>query len=177
MINIELAEKLFKSGNNREVIKLLSNCEDDDAIFIIARAYLLDKNVVKAIENFKLAIYKRPKFIEPYINLINIYIEEKNFTEAQIYSQKAYLLNPNDIRVINLIGLLQFNLGNYTQAKDAFLASYELDKNNSFTKACLSDSYFFLGEFENALRFNYLNTGKFVFDLTKNEAKVFYELS
>lgn len=62
-------------------------------------------------------------------------IEEKNFTEALKYAEKAYEINNKDVDILNLCGLISLKLNYINKAKNYFYKSNKIDNN------CLSSRY------------------------------------
>jgi tetratricopeptide (TPR) repeat protein len=175
MNQIKLAEDLFAKKDYIEVIRILANNNENLALILSAQAQFITGDIEQSIEKLQKVIAKDNKFFEAYILLINILIETKDYTQAQHLSAKAYLLKPNNTKIINLIGLLQFKLGNFISAKEAFEASFKIDTSNTYTKECLSDTYFMLGDFKQALKYIYSNTGRIIFDINNNKVRFLYE--
>ena len=175
MNQIKLAEDLFAKKDYFEVIRILANNNENLALMLSAQAQFITGDIKQAIKKLQKVIAKDNKFFEAYILLIDILIETKDYSQAQRLSEKAYLLKPNNTKIINLIGLLQFKLGNFINAKDAFEASFKIDSSNTYTKECLSDTYFILGNFKEALKYIYSDTGRVIFDINKNKVRFLYE--
>lgn len=172
---IKLAEDLLAKKDYIEVIRILANNNENSALILSAQAQFITGDIKEAIKKLQKVIAIDNKFFEAYILLINILIETKDYSQAQRLSEKAYLLKPNNTKIINLIGLLQFKLGNFINAKEAFEVSFKIDKSNTYTKECLSDTYFILGDFKEALKYIYLNTGRVIFNLNNNKVRFLYE--
>lgn len=75
--------------------KATSNPNDYNAQFNYALEAHKAKNYINAIQYYKKAQSIDPSKVEPYINLAQIYIEQKNYTAANQICEKGLLVLPN----------------------------------------------------------------------------------
>lgn len=70
----------------------------------------------KAMENFNLALSKDPNLAQAYVNIGNIYLDNKLYTDADISYSRAYNLNKADLNCIINFALTKFKLKEYNNA-------------------------------------------------------------
>lgn len=103
-----LAQKQQYTSNSKKAIKYF---EDATALYNQRR----DE---EAVMLFKKAIDTDKKFIEPYIVLTEVFSEQKRYTEALDYAQKAYEIDPSFFpRLLFNIADLEYKTAKYGEAR------------------------------------------------------------
>ncbi|KAL4483588.1 hypothetical protein ABPG72_016869 [Tetrahymena utriculariae] len=138
--NIELlvllADAYFISGQTenaidsyREAIQL--NPSYHQCYIELGKIYEELKQYKQAVEQFEIYLQYQPNSSEVYYKIGMIeYIYLKNIQKAQICFIQSIQLNPNNYSsCYRQLGLIQNELGDYTQAKQNFLQAIEINKN------------------------------------------------
>ena len=126
---------------------------------------------------------------EELLNIAKESIEKDDNIEAKKALQSLLILEPNNIEALRMLGAVNLNMNDYTNAKENFLKILELDEKDDLTHNLLANILHKLGEDEQAIEhykraieldksyapyyFNYANT---LYDLgRKDEALAMYE--
>jgi len=115
--NTKKAQELYT-----KILKTHSDCWE--AYYNIG---LLDKT--KEIAYTKKALAVNPLFKDGWIELAKIEFDKANYLVAQKYLANAFYLDENDFRYYYYQGLVNKNLGNYTQAEYDFKKCLKLNNN------------------------------------------------
>jgi CHAT domain-containing protein/Tfp pilus assembly protein PilF len=124
-----------------------------------------------------------PKLIPLYTNMGHVYMELKDNVKAQTYSEKALFLTESDpnsrwySRIINNLGAILYQKGEYTNALDYLLETLSIKKkrnetNVSSTLVNIGNCYKKMGEYEKADL--YLNLG--IKNLVEQKGENYYIL-
>ncbi|MBN2348532.1 MAG: PD40 domain-containing protein [Bacteroidales bacterium] len=83
--------------------------------------YYQGRDFNNAILSFKQALVIDPEFIEAYLVLAEVYMDNRKPEQAIEYLKKGLEINPDFYpRAFVNLGLLQFNTGNYSEARESF---------------------------------------------------------
>ena len=97
---ISLGAVYVDQGKYDEAISTLKPYSDnDEALPLLGKAYLGKKQYNDAISHYKKAIELKPKVVDRYIGLAEIYNEMENFGEAISTLKKALEIKPNNKRL------------------------------------------------------------------------------
>ena len=83
----------------------------------LADTYLISKMNEDAIRHFKIILQNHPKDIQALRGMGEALIQQKNFQEALIYCQKAYVISPNTPEVIDSYAWAAYLSGNIDLAR------------------------------------------------------------
>ena len=126
---------------------------------------------------------------EELLNIAKESIEKGDNVEAKKALQSLLILEPNSIEALRMLGAVNLNMNDYTNAKENFLKILELDSQDDLTHNLLANTLHKLGEDEQAIEhhkkaieldksyaphyYNYANT---LYDLgEKEKALAMYE--
>ena len=126
---------------------------------------------------------------EELLNIAKESIEKGDNIEAKKALQSLLILEPNSIEALRMLGAVNLNMNDYTNAKENFLKILELDRQDDLTHNLLANTLHKLGEDEQAIEhhkkaieldksyaphyYNYANT---LYDLgEKEKALAMYE--
>ncbi len=84
-------------------------------------------NLQAAIQAHLKAIALDPDFVQPYINLIQLYARVGDYTKAEEEYRAAVRLNPHRSDCYYNYGVLMFGLGKYAEAEQAFRKAVEIN--------------------------------------------------
>lgn len=89
-ILIASAKELYNSNQDEKARELLvrANLADPmnaEAYHLLGMIYLRNRDVDKAVNNFRIAIFFREAYFEPYVPLVKIYVEKGKCIDAQQY--------------------------------------------------------------------------------------------
>lgn len=79
------------------------------------------KNPDIAISCYKLSINANKNFIDSYLNIAIIYHKYGKISETKNFLAAAYAVDPNDLRVLNFLGALQYLDNNYYDAYSLYI--------------------------------------------------------
>lgn len=97
---IVMAQEYMKAEEYDKVRNVLQEFTNDDlasaeVYFLLSYAEIKTNDIPKAKEHLHLAVEKRSDFHEAYYNLALIYVQERNFSEAQKFASIAVELMPS----------------------------------------------------------------------------------
>lgn len=92
-------------------------------------AYANDR-LEEAKEEIRLCLKGDPMFIDGYVKMAEILIEQKEYDTALRVLQKAKEIEPENARTLYFIGLLEARRNNQEAAQDAFGKAIEMEPNN-----------------------------------------------
>jgi len=125
--SIEVLNKVTKQKKNYELVFLL-----------LGISYAGLKDFKNGLKNFQKAIQFNPFKIEPYLNITNLFIEIKDYASANYYLNKAEDLEPNNIKLYELKGILSLKEKNFDDAIQNFeyiVSEHTNDSNAYFNLA------------------------------------------
>jgi len=119
-----------------EVLKL--DADSAEAFSRIGRTYFEespenDDNIKKAIEFSRKAIDKDPTLAKPHKTLAEIYDSQNNYETAEHEYKQTLLLDPQDWDSLFKMGVIQYKLKRYTDARQSFENCLKIKKD--FAKA------------------------------------------
>lgn len=120
----QVYQKLSKDKKAKDIyVKILKTHSDSsEAYYNIA---LVEKD--KEIVYLKKALAVNPLFEDGWIQISKAEINKGNYELAQKYLANAFYIDENDFRYYYYQGLVNKNLGNYTQAKEYFRKCLKLN--------------------------------------------------
>ena len=125
--SIEVLNKVTKQKKNYELVFLL-----------LGISYAGLKDFKNGLKNFQKAIQFNPFMIDPYLNITNLFIEIKDYASANYYLNKAEDLEPNNIKLYELKGILALKEKNFDDAIQNFeyiVSEHTNDSNAYFNLA------------------------------------------
>lgn len=122
----DIAENIFSeviaTGKELEKDVLLSAYSDK------ACAQKRKGDVQGAIKTFKEALALDDKYVPPYSNLGNIYIEQGKMDEAKASLEKALSIDPRCAQALNGLGVIELENGNFDAAQEFFTKAMAVDQ-------------------------------------------------
>lgn len=131
-----------------EVIEIPAQAAID---FKQAISLLNNEKLDKAKTTFKKMVADYPQLAGPYANLGVIYSRQKKWSEAKDVLVKGSQKNPKNIKILNQLGLVYRNQGNFTNAEKTYLAAIKIAPNDAasyLNLGILNDIY--MGKFAKA---------------------------
>ena len=123
----------------------------DAAHFTLGSAYERKGDTAAAITAYKRAIELNPKHAPAYNNAAYLYAAQaKNLDEALALAQKARDLQPNAGPVIDTLGFVHYQRGEYQQAEPLLKKASELAPKNATIFYHLGTTYYKLGRRDDA---------------------------
>jgi Flp pilus assembly protein TadD len=123
----------------------------DAAHFTLGAAYDRKGDQAAALTAYKRAIALNPKHAPAYNNVAYLYATQaKNLDEALALAQKARDLQPNAGTVIDTLGFVHYQRGEYQQAEPLFKKASELVPRNATIFYHLGTTYYKLGRHADA---------------------------
>src|SRR5262249_5112278 len=117
----------------------------------LAFAYEQKGDVSNAIAEYKRTIALDPKNPAAYNNLAWLYaVQGKNLDEALTMSQKAKELRPNDSSILDTLGFVHYQRGEYQKAEPVLKKAAELAAKNPTVFYHLGTTYYKLGRRDDA---------------------------
>lgn len=151
-----LALLLAEQGQLEESISIYKDAialepKAAELYFNLSTVYRAKGDKEKSIEACGQALELKPDSFEFNIHLANIYFELEDFEKSLAKFQKASQINDRASIAFNGIGVCQTSLGNYIQAKEAFLKAIGLKPVLPDVQNNLAIVDFALGNFEDAI--------------------------
>jgi len=87
------------------------------------------------------------------ITQAKIALRNQNFTAAELFLNKAYLLGSKNPEVLRLLGVMQAKQKNHVKALDFFKKALEISSSNPLITSNIGNVYFELRQFNRALEF------------------------
>lgn len=128
------------------IMELISSDQTDQAIalifktrssstsatldFTLGNLFYQRQQIEAAVENYKLAVEKHPKFRRAWKNLAMIYLKEPNYAKTLDCLTKVIELGGGDGQTFGLLGYCYSNLENHMSAESAFRMANMLDPKN-----------------------------------------------
>jgi len=84
----------------------------------------------KALEKFKMAVIIDPTRYESYLNAAAQTMKMDDCAQAMEYSEKAYQVQPDDIRVLNARAQISFNCKEYDKSLEVYRKLLSMDPQN-----------------------------------------------
>jgi protein O-GlcNAc transferase len=111
------------------------------------------KQYSESLRLFKEAIILNKNLIDPYINIINIYIIKEQFEDGIIFLEQNKNLLKEDNRYFEKAGYLNFRLNKFNKAKLYYLEAYNIKQNDFNTVLFLGLAYNKLRENINSIKY------------------------
>ena len=175
-MNIEEVIREFKSKNyvraleglNELILKDPNSEEKFNLKGVILQ--LLNKSI-EAKQSWQKAIELNIKYFDPYFNLGNSFMSEKNFYSAEFYYNKASKLQPQNFKIFYQLGFLFMKMNNLEKSYLYFLKSQKLKDN-------FAPTYYNLGIIQNNLNKRKESIDNFnkAVDLNPNYTEAFFSL-
>lgn len=135
-----------------------------DAQFNYALELHKSKNYTEALEYYKKAMIINPIKEEPYLNIAQIYFEQKKYNQAEDACNKGLLLVPNSVKISQYLAEIKdFTAGvkyeeatklyeakQYKQAIDTYL---KIPNRTKEVKTAIASCYWQLNDFKNANKY------------------------
>ncbi len=165
-------EKLEESRAILNELYLSKNIKDKkDILFLLSNVEQLDSNFLNAEEILLKVIKDYPNFTDAYLNLSDLYFQQKFSKKAKDVISKGIKVNPNIPQMYVNYGMIARSLGDIKDAKKYFLKAISMDKNLFICYLSLSTFYDFA---DNPNELDYL-LNLSIHNLNNNDkAKVFY---
>ena len=119
-----LAESYKASGQHQQALRVYqsfidSNQQADIAHWKRGVVFHLDKDFKSAREEYMAAIEINPELPDPYNNLAYMTLEtEEDYEQGLQWAKRAVELDPDNPAILDTLGWLYFQVGEYQQAKD-----------------------------------------------------------
>ena len=96
-------------------------------------------------------LQKRPKWIQPYINMARVYLNSKVPEKAYPYLLKAAEIDAHNIDVLYYLGIYYYDVKEYSIAIQYLQKSLDIDFNQSDGHLTLGSAYYRAGLYRQAL--------------------------
>ena len=133
--------------------------------------YLKNKDYPKAENFFINLVRKHPTNIQLYSYLIPTMISQRKFKDALNFAERLHNLNKSNELGLIYMGIINYNLENYTIALDFFERSILINPENFDALLNIGVTFRKLGENEKAIKYFYEAA-----DIKKDKSIVFYNL-
>ena len=165
-------EKFEESKAILNELYLSKNIKDKkDILFLLSTVEQLDSNFLNAEEILLKVIKDYPNFSDAYLNLSDLYFQQKYPKKAKDVISKGIKINPNIPQMYVNYGMIARSLGDIKDAKENFLKAISMDKNLFTCYMSLSTFYDFA---DNPNELDYL-LNLSINDLNHNDkTKVFF---
>ncbi len=142
-------------GRAREAVQTLQLAQHQDpnlaeAGSTLAKAYALSGASSSAIDMFKAELHRDPANFEANAFLGWLYLEDKDFSEAELYLNRARTLGPQDIGLQFQLGRLAREQGQYERAASILEHVVAVEPRNSPAHVLLAQVYFRLKRVDQA---------------------------
>ena len=114
-----------------------------DILLMISTVKRLEKNYNEAEKFLLESIKQYPNFSQAYLNLSDLYFENKKSIKAKEIALKGLNVNPKSPEILNNLGFICRNLGEINEAKRYSLEAISMNKKLFKTYANLSTFYDF----------------------------------
>lgn len=171
------------------ISKAQNNPNSYEAQFNCALELHKNKEYAQAIEYYKKALELNPSKEDSYINLASIYIEQKNYNNANLICQKGLLISPNNKTLNQYLKEIkdymlnsQYELASklmeenkYQEALNVYL---KLNNKSQEVKSAIALCYWQLGDYATANKYylEILSQNPNDIDSTLNSALAYYNL-
>lgn len=119
----------------------------------LARLYIMEKNLDKAISQYQTILAKNPRQAGPHVLLGALYKLKKNYTQAEIHYRKALTIDANSLQAVNnLAYLLAGRTDNTDEALSLALKAKSVAPEDPFVRDTLGWIYYKKGLYEDAVR-------------------------
>ena len=130
-IEMILATIYQMQGDNESVIRTLERAykkHPNNESIVIFYVSNVKKNSKKILENF---LAKNPRSTIVMLALSQRYFQDKNNISALKYAKSAYLLDPDNIDIMTMIGKIEQHDKNYPEAEKYFRMAFEKEIDNN----------------------------------------------
>ncbi len=119
----------------------------------LARIYLMEKDIDKAIAQYRAVLEKNPRQDGPHVLLGALYKLQGNYAQAEKHYRKALIIKPNSLQAANnLAYLLSEYTGNLDDALYFALKAKAIQGDDPFVRDTLGWVYYKKGLYADALR-------------------------
>lgn len=122
---------LISSDKTNEAISLIFQVRSSETSaaldFTLANIFYQRDQIEAAMENYKLAVEKHPKFRRAWKNMAMIHVREPNYTKALGCLTKVIELGGGDSMMFGLLGYCYSSQDNHMSAESAFRMANMLD--------------------------------------------------
>ena len=118
-------------------------------------AYQGNKQILKSIESFNLALHHDPENIAAMNNIANSYKSLNQNVKAEEIYKRILEKDPNNIKCLNNFANLMKKLRDFNSAKKLLLKATEIENNNIDILFNLAECYQSLGELDKAKEYAY----------------------
>jgi tetratricopeptide (TPR) repeat protein len=125
------------------------------AVFAAYGALIISRNRVWASNKtlYESMIKDAPQSLQGHQNLAVVYLEEGEIEKARSQVEKAFAIYKEHAPLLNLIGIIAYQDGNYELAETAFLKAIEVRPTLTISYSNIGKLYYDLGEYEEAVRY------------------------
>lgn len=145
----------FVSGDFNKSIefyeKYLVQKSDKESILNYAKSLFYSKHIESAQEILENYVNAFPEDTEGLSTLADIYLAQKNITEAACLVNQALSIEPDNMKLKIQCAKVDISAKNYTQAKCLLLQLLSLEPKNKDILENLGDVSLYMSEFDNAL--------------------------
>ncbi len=142
----------YKLGNYDAVIETSKSVQDSEISNIAGLSYVAKGDLTEAEKAFNDSIVYDKSFMDPYINKAQIYITNKDFTNAKSYLVIANNINSKDLKVLTNLGYVNIELKEYDNAIANLIKAKNINSKDQTVLANLGNAYFLKGDNKNALK-------------------------
>jgi len=97
------------------------------AYYNLGNLYRRGNDLERAREMFQRAIAAQPNFLSPRMNLVIVLLKQKQLDAAEVEARELLALEPQDFRVLNLLGVIVAQKGNSEAAGRLFTEALAID--------------------------------------------------
>lgn len=151
---------LDEENKTDKAIELMQNLIDEKNIYVtdsfyhtLAIFYLKEKNTEPALKNFKLATKINPSNYIYYLEQMDIYLKENNFSEFENIALTGLKNTKNNMSILNELSKEYFLRKDYENAEKYLLKSVILYPNNHFAYFLLGNILAIKSDYKNAIVF------------------------
>lgn len=137
----QIAQKSYYAAISTLNTYLESNPKDKDAIYWKAYCFYKEGNYVAAEENYATVLKLDSKYLPAYIDMANLNVKQKKFSEAIPFFNKAINLKDSSSDLVNSRGMCYYNADKIELAIKDFRRAILLDPKNYLAynnKGCAS---------------------------------------
>nr|WP_321399831.1 tetratricopeptide repeat protein [uncultured Desulfobacter sp.] len=120
----------------RNAISIAPN--NDVALFELAEAYVLTRQINAAVRYYKLAAKANPRNILPLLRLAQVFMQTGQLIEAREHISKALEINPTSIEALHLLAGVQIKERDTDSAIETLNKALSLDNENVKTYVSLA---------------------------------------
>lgn len=118
-------------------------------------AYQMNKNILKSVEYFKLALHYEPENIAALNNLANSYKFLNILDKSNEIFEKILKKEPNNVKILNNYANLKKKFSDFEGAKILLLKAEQIEKNNLDLLHNIAECYQSIGDYTSAKAYAY----------------------